>query len=97
MANTDCKWSPSGMTAEGEVPWGGFWTKTWLDTALLLGGRTNPSPGPPRLKKTPAASHPLPTGEGCHSEGGRVPPRLRPIQNLKSKIENNPEPLVPSP
>jgi hypothetical protein len=57
------------MTAEGEVPWGGFWTKTWLDTALLLGGRTNPSPGPPRLKKAPAAGHPLPRGEGCHFEG----------------------------
>jgi hypothetical protein len=33
---------------------------------------TNPSPGPPRLKKTPAAGHPLPKGEGCRSEGERA-------------------------
>jgi hypothetical protein len=29
---------------------------------------TNPSPGPPRLNKAPAAVHPLPTGEGYRSD-----------------------------
>jgi len=45
--------------------------KTQVDAKLLRGGGTNPSPGSPRLKKTPAARHPLPTGEGCVSGVGR--------------------------
>jgi hypothetical protein len=28
-------------------------------------GASDPSPGPLRLMKTPAAVHPLPKGEGC--------------------------------
>jgi len=36
--------------------------------------RSNPSPGPLRLMKTPAAGHPLPKGEGCDSDFGPLCP-----------------------
>ena len=49
---------------------------TWENNvaATLASSLTGtPSPGPPRLKKTPAAVHPLPQGgEGRGSEGGIV-------------------------
>ena len=70
-----------------------------------------PSPGPPRLVKTPAAGHPLPQGgEGLNHDGGRgLRPQLErgPTApevggpNPKSKIQNlkfpSPQPLIPSP
>jgi hypothetical protein len=51
---------------KGRSSAGGFLAKVWLSARLLLGGGTNPSPGPPRLKNAPAAGHPLPKGESCH-------------------------------
>jgi hypothetical protein len=44
-------------------------------TRSLLGDGSDPSPGPRRLAKTPAACHPLPKGEGYYSD---FYPRVRP-------------------
>jgi len=48
--------------AESECPKG---MMTWRTKPVLRFLGSDPSPGPLRLEKAPAADHPLPKGEGC--------------------------------
>jgi hypothetical protein len=59
----------------------------WHSLAHLMPPRvaSDPSPGPRRLVKTPAAGHPLPKGEGCFFDSNLPeghPCRFRPPEQL---------------